>query len=263
MLNPGYRGVVQHAALVPDSSAAPTSVAPAPAIQADAQWAIVHPAPPGSNITDVFFTLILTGQDAVVSLAPHKSTTTHLHLEGPHIPCTAPPLGPCRAKRWHQHLSTDLPCKLLSLSTLIPQPRLASPGGDAVILSCNGYSSLSGLSGAAHLAWVTEWCPEAVGWAHAKIQMLPGCPNCLVSGVAPVAVQETNGAMIKQLSYLLTDILNTGPIDYLTDDNTAVIDEHQLPPIISGNPGPGRKLLSRLEADEVCGVPTPACVLVT
>lgn len=76
---------------------------------------------------------------------------------------------------------------------------------------------------------------------------------------APVAMQETNPGMIKQLSYLLTDILNTGTIDYLTDDNTAVVDEHQLPPITPGNPNPGRKLLSRLEADEVCPRPAPAC----
>ena len=77
-------------------------------------------------------------------------------------------------------------------------------------------------------------------------------------------MQDTNAAMIKQLSYLLTDILNTGAVDYLTDDNTAVIDEHQLPPITPGNPypGPGRKLLSRLEADEVCARPARACALI-
>ncbi len=57
--------------------------------------------------------------------------------------------------------------------------------------------------------------------------------------------------MIKQLSYLLTDILNTGNVDYLTDENTAVVDEHQLPQITPTNLGPGRKLLSSLEADEV------------
>ena len=61
--------------------------------------------------------------------------------------------------------------------------------------------------------------------------------------------------MIKQLSFLLTDILNTGNIDYLTDDNTAVVDEHQLPQITPTNLGPGRKLLSSLEADEVSESP--------
>ena len=54
-------------------------MAPAPAIQADAQWSLVHPPPPGSNnITDVFFTLILTGQDAVVSLAPYQGMGAYL-----------------------------------------------------------------------------------------------------------------------------------------------------------------------------------------
>ena len=60
-------------------------------------------------------------------------------------------------------------------------------------------------------------------------------------------MQETNGPMVKQLSYLLTDILNTGAIDYLTDVNTAVIYEDQMPPVT-----PGRKLLAWPEADEVC-----------
>ncbi len=67
--------------------------------------------------------------------------------------------------------------------------------------------------------------------------------------------------MIKQLSFLLTDILNTGNIDYLTDDNTAVVDEHQLPQITPTNPG--RKLLSSLEADEVSESPTPASTLIS
>lgn len=56
--------------------------------------------------------------------------------------------------------------------------------------------------------------------------------------------------MVKQLSYLLTDILNTGAIDYLTDVNTAVIYENQLPPVTAGIPG--RKLLAWPDADEVC-----------
>ena len=73
-----------------------------------------------------------------------------------------------------------------------------------------------------------------------------------------MALQDTNAGMIKQLSYLLTDILNTGNVDYLTDDNTAVVDEHQLPPITPGDPVPGRKLLARLEADEARPWPTPA-----
>ena len=46
--------------------------------------------------------------------------------------------------------------------------------------------------------------------------------------------------MVKQLSYVLTDILNTGDVDYLTDNNTAVVQEQQLPPITPS----GRRLLS-------------------
>ena len=42
---------------------------------------------------------------------------------------------------------------------------------------------------------------------------------------------------------MLTDTLNTGEVDYLTDDNTAVIDEQQLPPLTAGWPS-GRKLLA-------------------
>lgn len=65
-------------------------------------------------------------------------------------------------------------------------------------------------------------------------------------------LQETNAGLIKQLSYLLTDVLNTGDIDYLTDENTAVIYEDQLPQLTAGTPG--RRLLSaglREEAEQV------------
>jgi len=65
-------------------------------------------------------------------------------------------------------------------------------------------------------------------------------------------LQETNAGLIKQLSYLLTDVLNTGEVDYLTDENTAVIYEDQLPQLTAGTPG--RRLLSaglREEAEEV------------
>lgn len=46
------------------------ATAPAPAIGADAQWSIDHPGSITNATTDVFFTLILTGQDALVRPAP-------------------------------------------------------------------------------------------------------------------------------------------------------------------------------------------------
>ena len=52
--------------------------------------------------------------------------------------------------------------------------------------------------------------------------------------------------MVKQLSYVLTDVLNTGEVDYLTDNNTAVVKEEQLPPITPS----GRRLLSPESVDE-------------
>ena len=51
--------------------------------------------------------------------------------------------------------------------------------------------------------------------------------------------------MLKRLSFLLTDILNTGDIDYLTDANTAVTYVNQLPPLTVGNASGRRLLLSR------------------
>lgn len=42
--------------------------APAPAIAADAQWSMQHPGPATNVTTDVFFTLVVTGPDAVVSI---------------------------------------------------------------------------------------------------------------------------------------------------------------------------------------------------
>ncbi|CAK0785070.1 hypothetical protein CVIRNUC_008276 [Coccomyxa viridis] len=51
---------------------------------------------------------------------------------------------------------------------------------------------------------------------------------------------ETNSNMVKRLSYVLTDVLNTGDVDYLTDNNTAVVKEEQLPPVTPS----GRRLLS-------------------
>ena len=59
--------------------------------------------------------------------------------------------------------------------------------------------------------------------------------------------------MIKRLSFLLTDILNTGDIDYLTDDNTAVVYEEQLPPLTVGNAS-GRRLLLSGPRDEIVEV---------
>ena len=59
-------------------------------------------------------------------------------------------------------------------------------------------------------------------------------------------LQATNASMIKRLSFLLTDILNTGDIDYLTADNTAVIYENQLPALTVGNAFGRRLLLNRL-----------------
>ena len=68
--------------------------------------------------------------------------------------------------------------------------------------------------------------------------------------------------MVKRLSYVLTDVLNTGDVDYLTDNNTAVIKEEQLPPVTPS----GRRLLSSEvpaadEAMEVCSqvTSTGAC----
>jgi len=56
--------------------AAGPATAPAPAIGADAQWSIDHPGSSTNGTTDVFFTLIITGQDALVRLPhPHSSTT--------------------------------------------------------------------------------------------------------------------------------------------------------------------------------------------
>ena len=75
--------------------------------------------------------------------------------------------------------------------------------------------------------------------------------------------------MVKRLSYVLTDVLNTGDVDYLTDNNTAVVKEEQLPPVTPS----GRRLLSsEVPAAnggmEVCSRVTPlqvhavmACVL--
>ena len=66
-------------------------------------------------------------------------------------------------------------------------------------------------------------------------------------------LQSTNASMIKRLSFLLTDILNTGEIDYLTDDNTAVIYEEQLPPLTVGSAS-GRRLLLGGPRDEIMEV---------
>ena len=44
------------------------AVAPAPSIVADANWSLSHPGPATNATTTVFFTLVLTGQDAVVSV---------------------------------------------------------------------------------------------------------------------------------------------------------------------------------------------------
>ena len=42
------------------------ATAPAPAIVADASWSLNHPGPATNATTNIFFTLVLTGQDAVV-----------------------------------------------------------------------------------------------------------------------------------------------------------------------------------------------------
>ncbi len=80
------------ASVIPGVTAASPSVAPAPAIQADARYSIEHPASPSTSVTDVFFTLILTGQDAVVSLAPIQE---HDCLTPNTPPAICGPLGPC------------------------------------------------------------------------------------------------------------------------------------------------------------------------
>ena len=51
------------------SQTAGPATAPAPAIVADANWSLNHPGPATNATSNVFFTLVLTGQDAVVSLA--------------------------------------------------------------------------------------------------------------------------------------------------------------------------------------------------
>jgi hypothetical protein len=49
------------------SPAASPGQAPSPSIGAAAQWELAHPAP-ANSIVNVFFTLVLTGPDAVVGL---------------------------------------------------------------------------------------------------------------------------------------------------------------------------------------------------
>lgn len=44
--------------------------------------------------------------------------------------------------------------------------------------------------------------------------------------------QETNSECLTALTKLLTDTLNTGEVDYLTPENTAVIDVQQLPALV-------------------------------
>ena len=74
-----------------------------------------------------------------------------------------------------------------------------------------------------------------------------------------LALQETNSNLVKQLSYVLTDILNTGDVDYLTDNNTAVVKEEQLPPV---TPSGRRLLLSEVPAvDEGMAVSPPVPLL--
>ena len=49
------------------------ATAPAPSIVADANYSLKHPGPATNATTNVFFSLVLTGQDAVVSIACPES----------------------------------------------------------------------------------------------------------------------------------------------------------------------------------------------
>ena len=56
--------------------------------------------------------------------------------------------------------------------------------------------------------------------------------------------QDTNGNFLLALTKSLTDTLNTGDIDYLTPENTAVTDVASLKPVaLPGVGGSGRRRL--------------------
>lgn len=55
--------------------------------------------------------------------------------------------------------------------------------------------------------------------------------------------QDTNGNFLLALTKSLTDSLNTGEIDYLTPENTAVTDVASLKPVALPGVGSGRRRL--------------------
>lgn len=73
-------------------------------------------------------------------------------------------------------------------------------------------------------------------------------------------LQETSPTTVVAITRALTDTLNTGVIDYLTPENTALVDERQLPPLLPGSPGTGRRRLTELEVRQAFLHPIPTFI---